>query len=381
MNLTAIFIADGMGLILLIVMYAVTVLKKMLLKPYERLLQMVIPLTAGSCIMEMLCFWVDGKQFAWARVLNLISNIYLYAATVLYAFLWCVIVDLQLYEKFSKLRNLYSLILIVPVTGTVLSIMNFIYPVYFSVDANNIYHREKGYVVHFAFLVIELLYSIFRYYRYNSKSGRRKFLPIWLFLIPTLIGIAVQFFNYGIATDWVGVIVGFAGYYMAVQGEIINDDKLTRLYNRNYYEDRMVEIEKGIRPYGAILLDIDHFREINDKYGHDVGNIALQKFADMMRQAVPIECELIRTGGNTFVILVETTDEAELRAIDKKLHEQIVSFNIVNEASNLPYTLKYSQSYGLFTPGSSTVDTFRKRLENNLIQNRNDKRAAQKELL
>ncbi|MCR5685513.1 MAG: GGDEF domain-containing protein [Lachnospiraceae bacterium] len=377
MNLTAIFIADGMGLILLGVMYVVTMLKKMLLKPYERLLQLVIPLTAGSCIMEALCFWVDGKQFPGAYALNMVSNIYQYTATVLYAFLWCVIVDLQLYERFSKLRKLYSLILIIPVAGVVFSVLNCITPLYFSIDADNVYHREKYIVLHYAFLVIELLYSVFRYYFYNAKTGRRRKLPIWLFLIPTFIGILVQVIHYGVATDWVGVIVGFAGYYMAMQSEIINDDKLTRLYNRNYYEDRMVEIEKGIRPFGALLLDIDHFKDINDKYSHDVGNVALQKFAEMMQQASPSESELIRTGGNTFVILYETSDEDQLMAIERKLHTLIVSFNIVNEGSTTPYKLSYSFSYGLFTPGSSTVDTFRKRLENNLIKNRTEKEKQQ----
>jgi len=89
-------------------------------------------------------------------------------------------------------------------------------------------------------------------------------------------------------------------------------DSLTKLYNYRYFEQRLPqEIENAKRlniPFSLILIDIDFFKEINDKYGHPKANEILKKVADVFRTTVRSIDIVGRFGGEEFYILLPGTD-------------------------------------------------------------------------
>lgn len=105
-------------------------------------------------------------------------------------------------------------------------------------------------------------------------------------------------------------------------------DPLTELYNRNYIEkvEKLFE-EKGDVPITILFIDIDHFKRINDTYGHDTGDILLKEVASIIRSMVRKEDIVIRYGGDEFVVILigtvleEGYKKAEL--IRRKIQEHI----------------------------------------------------------
>ncbi|PLQ02438.1 GGDEF domain-containing protein [Cupriavidus pauculus] len=81
-------------------------------------------------------------------------------------------------------------------------------------------------------------------------------------------------------------------------------DPLTGLLNRRALEARMATLEASGRQVAVIALDIDHFKRVNDSFGHDIGDVVLQRLADMMRQASRATDLAFRVGGEEFLMLL-----------------------------------------------------------------------------
>lgn len=104
-------------------------------------------------------------------------------------------------------------------------------------------------------------------------------------------------------------------------------DPLTGVFNRNQLNNVLPqEIGRGIRydkTFGLLMIDIDHFKHVNDKYGHDVGDKVLQKTAQILSQFIRENDTLIRWGGEEFVVIVLEVDEQSLIHFCDKLREKI----------------------------------------------------------
>src|SRR5690606_26683429 len=86
-------------------------------------------------------------------------------------------------------------------------------------------------------------------------------------------------------------------------------DPLTKLHNRRYFDETLqAELSRAVRtgqPLALILVDIDHFKAINDTYGHLVGDECLKLVASTLRQVVHRSADLVaRYGGEEFAVVL-----------------------------------------------------------------------------
>ena len=92
-------------------------------------------------------------------------------------------------------------------------------------------------------------------------------------------------------------------------------DALTGLYNRRHCDDRLAEcIAAGLRtgrPFGMFILDADHFKQINDRFGHATGDLVLQQVAEVLRSQVRQTDLAARYGGEEFVVVLPLNHDAE----------------------------------------------------------------------
>ncbi len=85
-------------------------------------------------------------------------------------------------------------------------------------------------------------------------------------------------------------------------------DGLTNLYNRRFMEESLTRevarAKRSLSPLSVVILDLDHFKDFNDKHGHEAGDILLQKFADLMRASFRDADVVCRYGGDEFVLML-----------------------------------------------------------------------------
>ena len=104
-------------------------------------------------------------------------------------------------------------------------------------------------------------------------------------------------------------------------------DPLTGLYNRRMFleiaKKKLSEAKRYEEPLSLIMLDIDHFKRINDTYGHDVGDIALKFLAEILKNNVRASDIVARWGGEEFIILLPKTTLEQARKVAEKIRKII----------------------------------------------------------
>lgn len=114
-------------------------------------------------------------------------------------------------------------------------------------------------------------------------------------------------------------------------------DKLTNIYNRTKIDELLeIEINKKKRydsNFSIILIDIDYFKQINDTYGHLVGDELLKNFASLLRGHIR-ECDFVgRWGGEEFIVIATNTTQKSATTIAEHLREKIKEYKFVRPIS------------------------------------------------
>lgn len=121
----------------------------------------------------------------------------------------------------------------------------------------------------------------------------------------------------------------------------LNVDHLTKLYNRAYFEAHLINlIESNSEEHRKIflmLVDIDDFKLINDRYGHSAGDRILKQFADRILQHLKIMDMFTRWGGEEFIILLTPNSDEECYEIAERIRKSIADtpFQISDDNKNI----------------------------------------------
>lgn len=133
------------------------------------------------------------------------------------------------------------------------------------------------------------------------------------------------------------------------------EDSATNTHNRLYYQDFVTCLgHKG--NYSVIMLDLDYFKEYNDRYGHLKGDMCLASVARIIRESIPDEeydktCHVIRYGGEEFLILAENYSSDAVFVLSQLIVNTIAAAEINNDLSHIsPYlTASAGCATGMFT--------------------------------
>lgn len=126
-------------------------------------------------------------------------------------------------------------------------------------------------------------------------------------------------------------------------------DEMTELYNHRYFkvrlENELREHNERNKSLGLMLLDVDHFKKVNDTYGHLVGDIVLKAMAQCLKSFSRSTDVPARYGGEEFAVIVPNLDEPTIQAIGERLRQAIES--LVIPAPGLENPLRITASIGL----------------------------------
>jgi diguanylate cyclase (GGDEF)-like protein len=102
-----------------------------------------------------------------------------------------------------------------------------------------------------------------------------------------------------------------------------NTDILTGIANRRVAERALNLFATGQRRYAVMVIDIDHFKAINDQHGHDTGDRILQRIAEILRARMRVQDTVARWGGEEFMVIVESVTRYESASIAESLRHMI----------------------------------------------------------
>lgn len=119
-------------------------------------------------------------------------------------------------------------------------------------------------------------------------------------------------------------------------------DGLTGMQNRRFFDDALreyiEEFRKIDKPVGLMILDLDHFKAVNDTHGHDVGDKVLQAVADCLKDMTRYHDVVARLGGEEFAVVAPNMDENLLMKLAERIRKAIAGLVIVSGNVRLKVT-------------------------------------------
>jgi diguanylate cyclase (GGDEF)-like protein len=128
----------------------------------------------------------------------------------------------------------------------------------------------------------------------------------------------------------------FYGYL----GSAAHTDPLTRIYNKGYLMEAEFKRAKALHTdFSVLFFDLDHFKKINDTYGHDAGDYVLKEISNLVRGGhLRPKDVFARYGGEEFVVLLSNTSATAAQEIAEKIRASIETHAFIYEGKRLPVT-------------------------------------------
>jgi diguanylate cyclase (GGDEF)-like protein/PAS domain S-box-containing protein len=148
--------------------------------------------------------------------------------------------------------------------------------------------------------------------------------------------------------------------------KLLITDKLTQAYNRTKFEEIMpIEMERTRRfnhPLSLLIFDIDHFKKINDTFGHLFGDYVLKTIADIVREHMRKVNYFIRWGGEEFIIIAIETNFEKAKILSERIRKEVDGYDF-DKIDKITISFGVTQF-----KEDDTLDTFVKRADDALYQ-------------
>ncbi len=361
LNYAEVLVANGTGILLmfLIMHYGNNIFRVGLLA--DKLYYGMVWLTIALCVVETATFLIDGKLFAGSRIMAFVLNELLYTMNILFGFLWILFADAKVYSENKLLKKRFIPMILPLLVMLLLLIANIFNGWIFEISEENVYSRNFLFVFDYAVTYSYLLAGAGILYKNRSSTKRYTYLPVLLFILPVAIGSLLQFLFYGIATLWLSAAIGLTSLYISLQTENAYLDRLTGVYNRHYFETYVSALYKAAardskkQKIAALMVDIDRFKSINDRYGHVVGDEALIRSARILRASAGKNALVVRYGGDEFLVILRDKSETEVALLVGEIQKNCAA---ANRISDKDYTLSFSIGYTIADPAVVDKEEF-----------------------
>ncbi len=179
----------------------------------------------------------------------------------------------------------------------------------FRIDANGVYSRGFLYPVYMGAVVVLLLLFIASAWKYSKQFQVQNNPIIISILIICVLATVLQTKEANLHLDWTFISVAAIMLYVYFIQLMLQNDPVTQLLNRRAFDRHIQSMSEG---NVIIFFDIDHFKEQNDQFGHESGDLCLQMSAKQIRKIFGRVGRCYRYGGDEFcVIMTKDTGNRE----------------------------------------------------------------------
>jgi diguanylate cyclase (GGDEF) domain len=196
----------------------------------------------------------------------------------------------------------------------------------------------------FVYIMTVTVRCIVRGLKPQNRQNLKTYLVIASYTPGCIVAAGLQIFlslTTPVFCFWCTMIILFV--YLNSQNQLISTDPLTSLNNRNQLQ-RYLLLQREAKTSFVIMVDVDHFKQINDTYGHMEGDRALVLVSRALKKAcglLRMSIFLCRYGGDEFLMIAQTkTPKEVLKVVRGCLQEEIE-----NRKSSLTYTIEVSMGY------------------------------------
>ena len=245
-------------------------------------------------------------------------------------------------------RTVYRLSVVIGLMG-ILLIANWFGGFLFYVDAQNAYHRGSlfilTYILSYVYVLIGCIRAIVSITRYDEKTDIQLLVMIALFPVAPAVAGIIQFVYPRLPVACVAMALTTLVLYMRWIDQLISLDPLTGLNNRKQLIHSFEQLQKSCteaEKLYLLLVDANHFKQINDTYGHLQGDLALKLIAEALRKGckdTSRRAVVARYGGDEFVVLVSSESEEKVNVLKESIKAYLKE---IVQSRDVPFELTVS---------------------------------------
>ena len=329
----------------------------------DHLFDTMIGITLGALVAETASFLLDGVPGRWNYYLQYFLNAYLFLASCSVGMLWVLYVNDRIYHSRQQLRR-WLLPVAVPVALIAVLLVCDLFGAgfIFSISERNVYQRGTLVALTYRIVFSDYCISLGMAIAAVRRNNHVRFFPVPYFVVPCVLGTVVQSLRYGLSVGWFCVSLAFLFVQLHLYNENAFVDELSGLYNRKYY-DCVIRKLASSRKRGVIsgiMLDVNQFKDINDRFGHSVGDDAIRNLGRILSEITTERDMAFRQAGDEFVIVSIGSGKREVEQLMELLKRKVEAFNA---SSGKPYRLSLAMGYTVWDEEKFDPDAFLHRMD------------------
>lgn len=307
---------------------------------------------------------LDGQPDTILPILNRVGNFVIFLVSPILPSIWILYVHDEIYHDGTLTKRLVMpLFLVFGINAIFLIISQFTHWYYF-IDAQNIYQRGPFYFVSALFTILLMLVAFIMIIKNKKKIDSKHYNALLLFALPPFTAIFISLIFYGISLMLNSIVLSILIIGLYIQNQDLNTDYLTKVNNRkrlDQYMEEKIKISSKGRTFATIMIDLENFKNINDRLGHDVGDQILRESAHLLKSCLRSVDFIGRYGGDEFYIVLDVSQRKELMTVVDRINSRLVKYNLER---SLPYPLVMSMGYDVYDASSKmTLEEFQKHID------------------
>ena len=237
----------------------------------------------------------------------------------------------------------------------------------FSIDAQNVYHREQLYLIYAAVFMLSTLCCFASVLRDWKRNQVGMDIVLVLILLMLAVGIGIQFVYSSIKIDYICIAIGNMLLCIRHCRILLQVDAVTGLLNRRCYDVQAADLHDRAM---ILFFDVDRFKQVNDTFGHGAGDECLKAVAGELRSAYGKHGLCYRIGGDEFAVILSGGPELALK-LSRAFEGSIRALQLKD--SRMPGV---SMGYACYDAGTSHIRDVIEEADAMLYRNKQSHRSA-----
>lgn len=174
--------------------------------------------------------------------------------------------------------------------------------------------------------------------------------PVFIIIVFEVFPRSIILFVFSIMMQYMVINSNEDAYRIAQLTYWGGTDSKTRVFNKNRYVEMVEEYYPQIEQVAVLFWDLNNLKKINDKYGHAMGDMAIEKLSSALFAHSDDRCHVYRIGGDEFLLIIENPEQEEPEAVIRSIQERL-------KAGNVNAEVKVSSAVGLaFGTGADILE-------------------------
>jgi diguanylate cyclase (GGDEF)-like protein len=285
-----------------------------------------------------------------------------------------VFIDYLSFKDPGRIKNITKIAWAVFIIHGIILLFNLSFGFYFYITQDNIFVRGDKYFIRLILSYFPIVMVIFDIFFFNKNFKKNQVYLSFFFILFTGLGSAFDIIFNTTCLIWSCYISGLLYAYFFIVRTDSKIDSLTGIGNRYSFNEFIHQLsgQNAKQSYSVVMIDMDHFKEINDTLGHLEGDNALRDMAAIIKSCIRHSDFAARYGGDEFVLAAKK--ESDITRVMERIQQAIDN---QNEKNVRPYKIQISYGYDVFTPNSDqSIEAFLSHIDSLMYKQKAAKRRS-----